>query len=407
MGQTLTDVAQILKDSAEDPKKPKKVQLVYAFNGTGKTRLSRAFKELVAPKSYDIEESEKEAGVKILYYNAFTEDLFYWDNDLNGDTDRKLKIQPNSFTNWVLKDQGQAPSIISNFQHYTNDKLTPYFNEEYTAKDENDREVLVEAYSEVTFSIERGDDNNVPNIKVSKGEESNFIWSVFYTLLEQVIEVLNEPEPDERDTKQFDDLEYIFIDDPVSSLDDNHLIELAVNVATLIKSSQSDLKFIITTHNPLFYNILFSEFNNKDVSFGYQAKHCRKFRLEKLDDGTVLLDDLFSDAPFSYHLHLFSLIDEAGRTGNIQKFHFNYLRNILEKTSTFLGYKHWGDLLKETELGESTPYVKRILNFASHSKYSGEEPRDIVTSSDKRVFKRIVKEIKDTYHFKLKAEEAK
>lgn len=82
----------------------------------------------------------------------------------------------------------------------------------------------------------------------------------FYSLLEQVIDVLNVAEPSERETNQFDQLEYVFIDDPVSSLDDNRLIELAVNLAHLIKSSQSYLKFIITTHNPLFYNVLHNEF---------------------------------------------------------------------------------------------------------------------------------------------------
>ncbi|HAC26522.1 MAG TPA: anticodon nuclease, partial [Marinobacter hydrocarbonoclasticus] len=66
-------------------------------------------------------------------------------------------------------------------------------------------------------------------------------------------------EPTERETNQFDQLEYVFIDDPVSSLDENHLIELAVNLAGLIKSSQSGLKFIITTHSPLFYNVLHNE----------------------------------------------------------------------------------------------------------------------------------------------------
>ena len=38
----------------------------------------------------------------VLYYNAFTEDLFYWDNDLEDDIERKLKIQPNSYTQWVI-----------------------------------------------------------------------------------------------------------------------------------------------------------------------------------------------------------------------------------------------------------------------------------------------------------------
>jgi hypothetical protein len=71
MGSTLTQIAEQLKNS------PKKVQLIYAFNGTGKTRLSKEFKELIAPKS-EVEENEEP--IKILYYNAFTEDLFSWDN---------------------------------------------------------------------------------------------------------------------------------------------------------------------------------------------------------------------------------------------------------------------------------------------------------------------------------------
>ncbi|HBT5574473.1 TPA: anticodon nuclease, partial [Klebsiella pneumoniae] len=47
MSQTLTQIAQELIATN------KKVQLIYAFNGTGKTRLSREFKELIAPKNID------------------------------------------------------------------------------------------------------------------------------------------------------------------------------------------------------------------------------------------------------------------------------------------------------------------------------------------------------------------
>jgi len=278
MGQSLIEIAQTLKDA------DKKVQLIYAFNSSGKTRLSREFKELIAPKNLETEEEERK--IKIMYYNAFTEDLFYWDNDLDYDTDRKLKIQPNSYTNWILVEQGQEPNIAKHFQHYTNDKLTPKFNEQYTNKDRNDNDVIIPAYSEVRFSFERGNVEPSEFVKISKGEESCFIWSVFYSLLEQTINVLNVVEEVDRETEQFNDLQYVFIDDPVSSLDDTHLIELAVNIAELIKSSQSDLKFIITTHNPLFYNVLFNEFNNSDSRYGYKPKHCIKRRLEKLDDGT-------------------------------------------------------------------------------------------------------------------------
>ena len=75
-----------------------KVQLIYAFNGTGKTRLSREFKELIAPKSDTETDDTGLVSKKIIYYNAFTEDLFYWDNDLENDAELKLKIHPNVFT---------------------------------------------------------------------------------------------------------------------------------------------------------------------------------------------------------------------------------------------------------------------------------------------------------------------
>ena len=380
MGQTLTEIAETLRGAN------KKVQLIYAFNGTGKTRLSREFKELIVPKD-DEEDDAENSGIKILYYNAFTEDLFYWDNDLDADSNRKLKIQPNGFTDWVLRDQGQEFNIATHFQHYTSDKLTPRFNEEYTSKDKEGKDVTIKAYSEITFSIESGNEGGFENIKISKGEESCLIWCVFYSLLEQVVEVLNIAEPAERETNQFNDLEYVFIDDPVSSLDDNHLIELAVNIAELIKSSQSDLKFIITTHNPLFYNVLFNEFNG--------VKRILKSRFDKLEDGTYLLEEA-QDSPFSYHLLLLSELEKAIAANDIQKYHFNFLRNILEKTSTFLGYESWRELLPE-ESREA--YCNRIINLYSHSKHSGEEIA-IVKDNDKRMLSFLVREIKRVYGFK-------
>lgn len=374
MGKTLTEIAQELKYS------DKKVQLIYAFNGTGKTRLSREFRLLVAPKPAEGEESQEgETGIRVLYYNAFTEDLFYWDNDLNGDLERKLMLRANSFTNLALgflKDQGQDANIASNFQRYTNPFITPIFSEDF---------------SEVTFSLTRGNDERIENIKVSKGEESNFIWCVFYSLLEQIVEVLNVPEPNDRQTNQFDGLEYIFIDDPVSSLDDTHLIELGVNISDLIKSSPPQLKFIVTTHNPLFFNVVFNEFN--------RVRGTKKIRLEKLSDGTFSISEQSSDSPFSYHLFLLAELEKAVEAGNIQKYHFNFLRNLFEKTSTFLGYNKWEDLLPQ-ESRES--YYRRIINLSSHSKHHGEET-SIVEENDKRVLGFLVGEVKRLYKFRSMA----
>jgi anticodon nuclease len=378
MGKTLEKIAQELKDSS------KKVQLIYAFNGVGKTRLSRIFKDLVTSKQEDDEKTRS----KIIYYNAFTEDLFYWDNDLEEDTNRKLKIRPNGFTRWILEDEGQGVNIITNFQRYTNDKLTPIFNSEYTVKGEDGKDIKIPAYSEITFSIERGNDETINNIKISKGEESCLIWCIFYSLLKEVIETLNIPEVEERSVDGFNNLEYVFIDDPVSSLDENHLIELAVNIADLIKSSQNkQLKFIITTHSPLFYNVLYNELNSKAT-----------YMLRKNEDGTYLLDEQNDDSPFSYHIYLLSELEKVIESGNVQKYHFNFLRNILEKTSTFLGYKSWKELLPK-DARES--YFNRIINLSSHGKFSSEEV-SVIKDNDKKVLSYLVRTFKESYNFQTK-----
>lgn len=380
MGKTLTEIAQQPKDAN------KKVQLIYAFNGAGKTRLSRVFKDLIAPKA-DAEDGQQSelAQKKILYYSAFTEDLFYWDNDLEGDAEPKLKIQPNAFTKWVLDEQGQDRNVTSTFQHYTNDKLTPNFSADF---------------SEVSFSFERGNDERSGHIKLSKGEESNFIWSVFHSLIDQMISELNIAEAENRSTDVFNNLEYVFIDDPVSSLDDNHLIQLAVDLAQLVKSNDSSVKFIVTTHNPLFFNVLCNEFGSDDKTerYSWKSKWFSKSRLEKSGDGSFHLAEQPNDSPFAYHLDLISQLEGVIKSGQIEKYHFNLLRNILEKTATFLGYKRWEHLLPETDDGLPNPYAKRIVNFSSHSKHAAEEVSPL-KAEEKQVLEKLVKHVVERHRF--------
>lgn len=371
----LREVAETLVGS------DKKVQLIYAFNGVGKTRLSRAVKDLVAPKAEDGEEEEPTRR-KILYYSAFTEDLFVWDNDKEHDEERKINIQRNSFTDWVLRDRGQDQNIASNFQRYTSRSITPTFPPSSRIDFSGNSAKTVVTFPEIRFSYSGGNELK-NNIKISKGEESNLIWSVFYTLLEEVVELLKEPDPKKRDDDEYDDLKYVFIDDPVSSLDDSHLIELAVDLAGLIKSTEADLKFVITTHNPLFYNVLFNEFKNaldkeKDgtVERIYRPREASFHRMSKKADGSFALDVQGNDSPFSYHLLLLTELKKAVDADSVQKYHFNYLRNILEKTATFLGHKKWGDLLPKID-GNPDPFAARIVNLSSHSAHSGEEVAEL------------------------------
>ena len=116
MTKSLDEIAKQLKDS------DKKVNLIYAFNGTGKTRLSKAFKNLIAPKENHGNEEELTRR-KILYFNAFTEDLFYWDNDLLNDTEPKLnKKNLNSIKIPIpsIPKQQRIVSILDKFETLTN-----------------------------------------------------------------------------------------------------------------------------------------------------------------------------------------------------------------------------------------------------------------------------------------------
>ena len=98
---SLREIARKIKDSN------KKVTLLYAFNATGKTRLSMDFKNLVNENKND------EVIKHVIYYNAFTEDLFSWDNDLENDNERKLKINKNSKFIELIERQGKENGCIN------------------------------------------------------------------------------------------------------------------------------------------------------------------------------------------------------------------------------------------------------------------------------------------------------
>lgn len=126
--ETLSEVASKLIE------RKTKTQLIYAFNGSGKTRLSLEIKELLARKSsgdenqvseFTRQKSKDEQIIelmkekKLFYYNAFTEDLFTWDNDLLDDTNRVLKINNDSlFVQYIIDVQGMHNDVINTFQSY-------------------------------------------------------------------------------------------------------------------------------------------------------------------------------------------------------------------------------------------------------------------------------------------------
>lgn len=365
---SLDEVVENIKNRKE------KLVVLYGFNGTGKTRLSTLFKEKVQ------NEHNKEKR-KIFYYNAYTEDLFNWDNDLDGGIEKKIKIKSSSFIN-LIKDFGKEKEISEKFKEITRSRIEPNIDI---------------STSEVTFTLPTGDDNSIKNIKISRAEESAFIWALFYVLIETAINELS-LEINERSTDEFNNIEYIYIDDPVSSFDDNHIIELAVDLIELItkaiKDNNLSIKFIISTHHTLFYNILYNEAKNK-----IKQRIC--YFLKKDEKQPLYLLEEEKDNIITYHLKIKKEIEEAIKEKKVEKYHFMLFRNLLEKTANYLGYKNWGDLInliigdKITDDNRDA-YIRRI-NLYSHMKFSEFEYSELENQEKKLLeflFKNFKREFK-------------
>jgi len=162
--------------------------LIYAFNSTGKTRLSVEYKNLTKEAN-----NGEHSGV---YYNAYSEDLFIWDNDEeNGNENLRLGIIDstlNKYHSFLTKE------LIS-------EKLETYhpkykFDFDYNANPED-------GIDSIFFYL---DEETKTPIKISRGEERIFVWCFFLALFE-VDGWANLQD------------QHIFIDDPVSSLDEHNI----------------------------------------------------------------------------------------------------------------------------------------------------------------------------------------
>ena len=398
---TLEDVADDLISS------DKKVHLIYAFNATGKTRLSTILKDKL-----NISENDEESKVKkILYFNAFTEDLFTWENDLENDEDRYLKYDKRTFFGKFLEEQQQFEQVIINFQKYVHNLIVPSFGDiESQAIDSSglpifdkigDQRIprLLSNLKGIRFTI----DGNT--VKISSGEERIFFWSFFITLLELIIEELSDSEID----SDFQNIKYIYIDDPISSLDDNNIIDSAIFLKDVItKSENTDLKFILSTHQPLFYNVLYNE-----IRFEKRIKrtcfYVMKKEIENNGEVKYILTDVEKDSPFGYHLKVREELRRAVDSGRVEKFHYALFRNLLEKTATFLGYGRWEEVLLGLEVvGEEItkeniePYAQRIDLF-THNRQSDLEFREL-QEREKNTLIELFNSFEKNYKFNPKEE---
>ncbi|MFK4759750.1 hypothetical protein ACI3KS_02325 [Microbacterium sp. ZW T5_45] len=317
------DVLQGLADSRS--------ALIYAPNTIGKTRLAQHLKD-------------RDPGSVVLY-NSFVEDVFTWDNERV-----VLKINPESELLETIVTQGLDSAIIDNFQAFTNGRIEPRLDFES---------------GEISFGIHKGDDSATDGIKISRAEESIFVWSVYYSVLSEAIETLSDS-PELRSTASYDQLTLAVIDDPVSSMDDVRIVSVALALSDLVKrASAIDLKFVIATHHALFFNVLFNSLRRKSD---------RAYVLARGSAAGWTLAKQSKDSPFSYHLGIVEDIQGAISTNAIERVHFNQFRALLEKTANFLGHTGgWGDLL----VGPNAALVTKVLNLYSHDRFADIDSFDV------------------------------
>lgn len=333
----------------------KKKVLIFAHNGTGKTRLSMTFKDLGKNSKKDVRDT--------LYYNAFTEDLFYWDNDLSHDEKRVLKFNTGSHFFDGLKDleiENRIRPILNGYADFD-------FNIDYTN-------------GEIVFNrqeIINGTNQRVDNIKISRGEENIFIWCFFLTVAQLAID----------GQEAYSWVKNIYIDDPISSLDDNNAIAVACHLGQIL-GQKTEIKAVVSTHHGLFFNAIHNIFNNNVPKlYLYKDKDLNKYQLKDI-----------KDTPFFHHIVLYAELKKATESNRLYAYHFNMLRNLLEKTAAFHGYDKFSDCIQKWENDPDNIIYNRVINIMSHGNYSLFDSKEL-SEDNKGYIKKIFADLKNSYKF--------
>ena len=373
--------------------------LVFAYNGTGKTRLS-----------YDFAHAGREDGSPqhTLYYNAYTEDLFTWDNDLEFNTEHRLKINQDSqlirglagynFSEPLRKYLGVFTDIDFEFQYSKdNPDLPDYvvFNKSIKKR-------------ERVNGVWMDYDEPVEYIKISRGEERLFVWCFFRCIIDQVL----------GGNDAYKSIEYIYIDDPMSSLDDNNVIAFAEQLYSVIrkgrdeevkayneeKENQRRIKFIVSTHHALFYHTMYHGLCGDKVLKTYYLSR------DKQTDRPVL-KDMDDDTPFYYNVAMMSEIQKAIKRDKLYTYHFTILRSVIEKIQEFFGHPNYNYILEGIKYkgktydltnftqDELTDFYSRVVNVLTHQ---GSMFTPVLMNPDNKVLATsIFDHLVEKYHFVL------
>lgn len=358
--------------------------LLYAYNRTGKTRLSMEFKD--AGKRTN--RKNPTGTPDTLYFNAFTEDLFVWENDLEGDSVRRLQLNEKSSFFDAMTELALDETIAQYLFRYTD------FEFDFTYKEVKQGKETVSKPDFVSF--QKGSQSN---IKVSRGEQNIFIWCVFMAICERMLD----------GHESYQGKKFIYIDDPISSLDDNNAISVACDLAKLLRraatrkddtGAPAPIKVVFSSHHALFFNVMCNEFR-KQIDDAPKITHKRYFLHRPNGDGSYTLQAT-EDTPFFHHVATLAELQRAAdpKNGKLYTFHFNALRSVMEKTSSFFGHPSMAFCLKALDNEEDRALFNRALNLLSHGAYAIHEPTEM-GEDNKALFRRILKEFITRFEFAL------
>jgi hypothetical protein len=194
----------------------------------------------------------------------------------------------------------------------------------------------------------------------------------------------------DKDIEAYSWVKYIYIDDPISSLDENNAVAVAHHLAQLLKDKENPLKTIISSHHTLFFNVLYNEF--------HRVKGTKPYFLSKNKiTETYTLKDT-GDTPFFYHVAMLAELHKSAQTGNLYTYHFNMLRIILEKTASFHGHKGFSHCIQKDEDDPDGILHTRLINILNHGNYSLYEPQEML-QENKDIFKKILDDFLQNYNF--------
>jgi len=355
---TINEIAEELHKLNEN------IVLIYALNSTGKTRLSVAYKDFTKANN-----DGNHAGV---YFNAFSEDLFVWDNDEDNDNaDLKLNVLPsslNQFHSFLIEDDAMIREKLEQYYPKFDFKLNQHKNPE-------------DGIESITFFV---DEVTQSPIKISRGEERIFVWCFFLALFEV------DGWADQQNA-------HILIDDPVSSLDEHNIFITTRSILELIKANYlKKEKMIISTHHIGLFSIL-ATWLKSDTSKGGVGKLTKTIIL-KNKDGDLSFKGTNSDV-FLYHLHLLQTLQEA-KNEQLYKYHMVLLRQVLENINSFIGSRKMGRILNDIGV-EDVDRVADEINALSHKQayqYQFKEMSEVEENLFNDVFDKLIA----TFNFEIK-----